>query len=295
MIGLVLSGGGSRGSWQAGALLYLGENNVLPGGVDYLSCTSVGGINGTGISSFPRSEFKKATQHVADLWRTKVTKTSDIWMLRFPVGIPALWKPSIGTNWPLKKLLEDVVDLQDVGKNGELRLTAVDLESGELKLYTEHDVAIHGLKPILATSSFPGVFPPEEIDGRFETDGGVRDVAPLGAAIKSGCKQIIVLPTQDPNVMDRVPRSKLKNALQVGKRVIDIMSHEVLQNDIRTCKKINSWLRAGWLPPESGMQHVELAVIYPSSPLADSLDFSGDVMKRQIDQGYEDARKHFEG
>jgi NTE family protein len=255
----------------------------------------VGGINGIGVGSYPKARFKEAAAYVVQLWKERVTKSSDIWVMRQPLGLPALWNPSFGTNRPLKKLLRDVVSIPDVGQDVQLRFTAVDLLTGELKLYSEVDLALHGLKPIFATSSFPAVFPPEEIEERFETDGGVRDVAPLGTAIKAGCTRLVALPTQNPEAMKKLSKEKLSNTLQVGKRVIDIMSHEVLQNDIKTCEKINRWVASGWLSPASGMKRVDLDVIYPSKPLGDSLDFSGDMMKRQIEQGYEDARKHFRG
>jgi NTE family protein len=293
--GLVLPGGGSKGSWQAGAILYMAKHDVLPHGPDWLGCTSVGAVNGVGIASYSKSEFKEAAAEVVRLWREKVTKTSDIWLPRFPLGLPALWKPSYGDNWPLEALLKEVVDPGNVGKDIKIRFTAVDLESGELKEYDEGDMAVHGMKPVLASSSFPGVFPPVEIDDRYETDGGVRDIAPLGSAIKAGCTHITVLALGNHKDLERVDRAELQNTLAVGKRVIDIMSHEILENDIKACLKINRWLRKGWLSEESGLREVELDLLSPSKPLGNSLDFSGELMTAQIDQGYEDAKRYYGG
>lgn len=298
LTGLVLPGGGSRGSWQAGVLLYMGETNRLPTGANVVTCTSVGGINGTGIGMFPPEQFGEAARFVEHLWRTRVRHTSDIWRLRFPMGLPGLWHPSIGLNDALAALLEDVVDLDAVATSGvELRYTAVDLETGTLKLYDQHALAEHGLKPVLATSSFPDAFPPVEIGKRYETDGGVVEIAPLSAALKAGCTAVTVLPTHDPDQLEFVPRETFQTfpgALAVARRVISIQSHDVLRNDLRMCRQVNDWLDKGWLDPACGQRHVDLDVIAPSKQLGNSLDFSGELMDRQLDQGYEDARRYYE-
>jgi predicted acylesterase/phospholipase RssA len=179
----------------------------------------------------------------------------------------------------------------------ELRFTAVDLETGTLKIYDQADLALHGLKPVLATSSFPCFFPPVEIEDRYETDGGVTEIAPLASVIDAGCDHILVLPTRDPYQMEPVDRERFQRFpgdLALAKRVIDIQSHDVLRNDLRVCHQVNHWLDKGWLSPETGRRRIELDVIYPSKPLGDSLDFTGSIMDRQIDQGYEDARSHYE-
>lgn len=311
MRGLVLPGGGSRGSWQAGVLLYLGESGQFNDGFQFGSGTSVGAINITGVGMFPPSQFSDAAAFVAKMWREGIQKTSDVWGLRFPVGIPALWQPSVGTAKALDAFLEKHVNIEAIQKSGvQLRYLAVDVESGELIAYSEKDLLEHGIKPIAASASYPMAFPPVEIQHHWLTDGGVRETAPLRAAIKAGCDKIVVVPTRDPHVVDRKPRAEINNTLAFGQRCLSIQFHEVLQNDLKACRQHNQWsklpevLRARGVPEETidavcaemkPRKHIDLTVIYPSKPLGASLDFSGDLMKVQLEQGYEDARSFFKG
>ena len=292
MQALVLSGGGSRGSWQAGALKYLADDGYE--GCTFVSGTSVGSINACGVAMFPSKEFDQAIDHVLDLWKTKVTKTSDIWKLRFPLGIPGLWKPSVGTNDQLRALLNDVVDIEAIKNSGiQLRLPAADLETGELRIYTVEDLEQYGIEPVMASASFPVAFPPVDVGGHWMTDGGLIDIAPLGAAIEAGADEIMVLVTRNPETMPFKSRNDMKNTLAVGMRDLDIMEQTVLQDDLKLCRLYNKLIKAGH--KLTGKRTVKLNVLYPLTPLGDSLDFSGALMQRQIEQGYSDARDLLEG
>jgi len=310
LLALVMSGGGSRGSWEAGFLQYLGE--ILTVGFGFISGTSVGSINAVGLAMFPPDHFSDGTSYVHDLWTDKVTKTSDIWELRKPLGIPALWNPSLGTNTAAEKLLTDVVDIDAIVASGiQLRLPAVDLETGKLQVFDVEDLKRYGIYPVLASASFPVAFPPVEIADWWLTDGGVVDMAPLNEAIEAGAEKILVLTTRDPDGVAYKNRKEMGNAIKVAGRVIDIMTQTVLEGDVKVCNATNEVVEARellaealpnlpdglrdkaqeWLDShDDGKRQIEIAVIGPSKPLGESLDFSGDMMKAQMDQGYEDAK-----
>jgi len=293
MKALVLSGGGSRGSWEAGALRYLGEAGY--GGYEFISGTSVGSINAAGLAMFSPEEFAAATEHVHNLWVEKVTKTSDIWKLRFPLGIPALWNPSIGTNKQLAKLLDGLVDMEAIKASGiQLRLPAVDLETGKLYEYTVEDLEKYGIAPIMASASFPIAFPPVEIANGWMTDGGVIDMAPLGAAIAAGADEIMVLVTRDPKGVAYKSRHEMGNALKAASRILDIMTQTVLEGDLRMAEMTNCLVDTGHAMAK-GKRKVDITVIGPSKPLGEALDFSGELMRQQNDQGYEDAKQYLSG
>ena len=59
--GLVLSGGGGRGAYQAGVYKYLTENNFFP---EVISGTSVGAINAVALGCGLRPE------QLISLWKT---------------------------------------------------------------------------------------------------------------------------------------------------------------------------------------------------------------------------------
>ncbi|MDB4278582.1 patatin-like phospholipase family protein [Deltaproteobacteria bacterium] len=306
MRALVLAGGGSRGSWEAGALKYMGESGLFKDGFDFVSGTSVGAINAAGVAQFPKEKFRESTVFIEDLWLKHITKTSDVWSLRFPVGIPGLWNPSVGKNIQLETLLTKLVDIPAIQASGvQVRFASVDVESGELVIHSGEDLLKHGVQPIMSSASYPMAFPPVEIDGKWLTDGGVRDTAPLGAAIKAGADEIVVLTTRDPKQAGFKDRKKMGNVATFGQRCLSIQFHEVLQNDIALCQTHNHYAKLAAVLAEHGVaegvieniveemepkKEVKLTVLYPLTPLGTSLDFSGDVMTEQIKQGYSDAQ-----
>jgi NTE family protein len=68
-------------------------------------------------------------------------------------------------------------------------LVATDLLTGEAVALTEGDAA----QAVLASSAFPGVFPPVEIDGRSLVDGGVVADIPLDLTLQLGAATALVL------------------------------------------------------------------------------------------------------
>lgn len=264
------------------------------GDYTFVSGTSVGSINACGVAMFLPEEFDQAAAYIAEIWTTKVTKTSDVWQLRCPFGIPALWNPSIGTNDQLKKLLEDVVDVKAIRNSGiQLRLPAADLETGELRVYAVDDLEQYGVAPVMASASFPVAFPPVDVGGHWMTDGGLIDIAPLGAAIDAGATEIMVLVTRNPQAVPYKSRTSMKDAVTVGLRDLDIMEQTVLQDDLRLCVTYNRLLDAGH--KIAGKRRVKINVLYPLEPLGDSLDFSHELMQRQMTQGYSDAKEQLNG
>lgn len=310
MKGLVLAGGGSRGSWEAGALKFMGESGLFLDGFSFVSGTSVGAINASGIAMFKASDFQRATVYVEGMWLEHITRTSSVWRLRLPLGIPGLWNPSVGVNNQLERLLAKVIDIDAIQESGvQVRYATVDVESGDLVIYSGTDLVEHGVRPVMASASYPMAFPPVDIGNRWLTDGGVRDTAPLGAAIKAGCDDIVVLTTRDTTEAGFKDRKDVGDVVSFGQRCLSIQFHETLQNDIKLCRTQNRWadlsevLQRHEVSPAKitaileelrPRKKVHLSVLHPLTPLGPSLSFSGEIMRAQIEQGYNDARKQLE-
>jgi predicted acylesterase/phospholipase RssA len=272
----------------------LAEAGIVPGGFQFLSGTSAGAIICGGLAMFPATEFAEGAAYVKESWES-LDRSSDVWRLRFPLGIPGLWHPSAGTDEPLKRLLEERIDPMRAATSGvELRLTAVDLLSGTLKVYKGADLVDHGVDPIRASAAFPAVFPPVEIGDRWEIDGGARDVTPLGEAIKAGCDRIVVFISQDPHVMPRKTPQELRSTIYTALRFVNITVHEIIMGDVRACEHRNRLIARGWVTAACPYKHIALDVIYPSAPLGDPLVFDRARIAREIAQGYEDTKLHFE-
>lgn len=279
MRALVLSGGGSKGAFEVGALKWLSEQTQYAGGFPIISGTSVGALNGAALAMFNNMEFNKAAKYLHTIWMQDLRK---LWKLKFPPYITGLWSNSLGNNNGLRKLVDNALDDAKLKTSGVIFMaTAVDLLSGKAQVFNEDDKDIK--KAVLASASFPVAFPPQQILDKTYTDGGVRDVAPLSAAIHAGAHEIVVISCSNPynSQISKLP----KNALSMLMRVIDLMNIEILFNDLAQCKHVNDNLD---LYP--GRKEIKLKVIFPTEELGDSLDFSHKLVEKRIALGYEAAK-----
>jgi len=281
---------------------------LWPGGFGFTSGTSVGAINASGIAMFNRADFKEATAYTVTMWTEHVQKTSDIWSLRFPLGIPGLWNPSVGTNDALRVLLDKVVDIKKIQDSDvTVRYASVDMISGELVVHDEADLALHGVAPIMSSASYPLAFPPVQIGDHWLSDGGLRDTAPVGAALEFGCDDIVILTTRDPYQSEPKPKDEMGNVFNFGVRCLSLMFHEGVATDVKLAELYNRLAGLEDILRTEGVEEsvieniiarmktqnirkVGLTVLYPSKPLGPSLDFSAKQMLPQIEQGYADAK-----
>lgn len=286
MRALVLSGGGSKGSWQVGALKYLAE--IYPDGFSHISGTSVGAINAAGLAMFDSEDFPEAVKFVEKLWIDRVNKTTDIWKHRFPPYVAALWSQSVGNAAPLGHLLEEVVDPKKIREsNVTLRIPSVDLVYGKLKEYDENSKQM--IDGIMASAAFPMFFGPIETEDTLELDGGLMDIAPLSAPIKMGADEIVVVLTGNPTGLPRKEKESMKMVFGIATRTLEIMTHEILVNDLKVCNMVNHFVEN----TDDEKKYVDLKVVYPRSALISPLDFSGDAMEEQIKIGYKEAKAIF--
>lgn len=283
MRALVLAGGGSKGSWQAGVIKALAHHPEYHSGFHFVAGTSVGALNAAAVAQHYRTDFSEAAMLLDEIWHSRL----NIWKLKFPPYISGLWSNSIGSNKGLRDLLDIYIDCERIKESSvSLSVTAVSLQSGKIRRFTDQDPQL--VKGLLASSSFPIAFPPEEIDGELYTDGGVRDVAPLGEAIKAGATEIVVVLCNDPDALEHAPLSadRLNRVYKVAMQVVEIMAAEVLLNDIRKCNEVNAEIAEGGA---EGKRRIKLSLFFPQRPLGDSLDFSPSLMTKQFAMGYADA------
>jgi len=289
MNGLVLSGGGSKGSFQVGVLKYIAGNNHIKGGFRVISGSSVGSINAGALSMYAPERFNNAVENLEALWKKRVNGTSSIWKKRWPLGLPALWKPSIGKADGLKKILKQELDPEAIRASGvRLRIPAVDLLTGKLEYFTEKSEDL--IKVILASASYPAMFEPTQMEDGWYSDGGLREVTPLSPVIQAGARYILIISAEPLDGLKAVEKKSLSNTLKIGSRMVDVIMNEIILNDIKVCQSINNKLRK----KENEVldkKYVSIKIVYPEKPLHNSLDFNKKIMSKQIELGYERARE----
>jgi NTE family protein len=282
MRALVLSGGGAKGAFEVGVVRRL----LVDSGMRYhvLSGTSVGAINCAHLAQFSDGDEAQAVELMEKLWREIDTKSvyAD-W--NFLGLLNALWKPSVYTTQPLRKFVGTHLDAKRVGASGKtLRVSAVSLFTGRRRVWNEvSDTLIDG---VLASSAMPLFFEPVRVDGDLYVDGGIRQTTPLHDAIYAGAHEIDVVVLDEQYPEGSFPEHP--KALDVGKRTLGTMLIEIEAANLMVAELHNRLIDAGCGDTEK--VRLNLRVLRPSQPLGDPLDFSPDKIRREMDQGYNDAQ-----
>ena len=168
----------------------------------------------------------------------------------------------------------------------KLRVSAVSLNTGEYRIFDESFEKM--TEAILASSSFPGAFLPIKIDGHLWTDGGVKKITPLKSAISLGVSAIDVIITSPEK--DLSDFTENPNIIKLIPRIVDVMSEEMMLNDLARALEINKLIKNGIEIPNK--RYIDIRVFRPDHQLVESsLDFEQKFIGPMIDKGYEDACK----
>ena len=199
-IGIVLSGGGSKGIAQAGALQFLSEKGIE---ASCLAGTSAGAIVG-GLYAFGKSpkeilEFFKSIYFFH--WKHFTFK-----------------KAGIVDSESFKSYFKIIFEDAKIGDlNIPTFITATNLVTGKLKIFRDETKITDA---VLASSSFPGMLSPYELNGKLYSDGGILNHFPSDL-LQGRCDAIIgiyVSPIQTIEAKD------LKSIKSVTTRAFDLLS-----------------------------------------------------------------------
>ena len=243
-IGLVLSGGGAKGFAHIGVLKVLEEAGVK---IDYIGGTSmgavVGGLYATGYSANQIDSIFKATDfdHLLQDYIPRSSKNfyekknDELYAISLPfdkfrIGIPIALSKGLYNYNLLNRLTYSVRNVRDFNKLPiPFLCIATDIEAGKQVLLNKGYLA----QALLASSAFPTLFSPVEIDGKLLVDGGVTNNYPIEEVRKMGADIIIGVDVQD----DLKDRYSLKEATKIlvqitNLQMIEKMKEKIDQTDI---------------------------------------------------------------
>jgi NTE family protein len=199
-IGLILSGGGSKGIAHAGVLKFFNEVGIKP-------CDVAGTSSGAIVSSL--YAWGKSPEEILEFFKSiyffhwkhfTFRKPGFIDSEAFREYFTSIFKDATLGDMPIK-----------------MHLTATDLVSGKLRIFgPETKIA----DAVLASSAFPGIISPYEIDGRLYSDGGIINHFPTDI-LQGRCETLIgvyVSPIQ------KIEASDLKTIKSVTTRAYDLLS-----------------------------------------------------------------------
>jgi NTE family protein len=230
-IGLVLSGGGARGAYEVGVLQYVKE--TLPREIaaevrfDIYCGTSVGAINACYLAS-TASDPNEGVKTLRQVWESMEFDDVVRFGARQLAAAPALFLGSLPftterkgrlggllNTLPLEELVIDRIDWGGIhrgiasGAFESLAVSTTDVLSGQTTVFVEqrgggaptlssdsHALArpaILRAEHALASAAIPFLFPAVSIDGRFYSDGGVRQNTPISPALRLGADKLLVI------------------------------------------------------------------------------------------------------
>ncbi len=303
--GLILTGGGARGAYQAGVLKAISEQ--FPG-FDYpfpvICGSSAGALNAVGLGGGGRI-FRHSVESLENLWlglsSDKVYR-SDYWNLAKNLGqfakgfvsgdgidVPG----SMFNNTPLRQLLKGEADFGQLTTNirkhdiQAVSVTCCGYRSGQSVSFFQGEDHLDGwrsgnrvgvktkltLDHLMASSAIPTIFPPVKIHREYFGDGVARNMAPLSPAVNLGANRILVIGVS-ANLTNRHIRKESKKEPRLPsilEHVINGMFIDVVEKDIEKVAVINSLLQRVTDPEavakDLGLRFIDTLVINPSEPI----------------------------
>lgn len=251
---VVLSGGGSLGAAQVGALQALLEAGIVP---DVVIGCSVGALNAAFVAVDPTLERLSELEQV---WRG-LSRSTVFPDGRFTVATRLagrrdhLYSPD-----GLRAVIEAAVPVADLADTRvPVHVVTTDLRAGEPVWWTNGDP----VEVLTASACLPGLFPPVPLADSLHVDGGVSCPVPTQRALDIGARRVWVLDVArdfhgwtDPRMtaMDvllesfAISRSHLgrrEPVAQPGQRVVQLPSLRTGRQDMRDFSRTSALLTAG--------------------------------------------------
>lgn len=303
---IVLTGGGARGAYQAGALRALYEVAAREHRLDIfknLVGISAGAINASYLAS-RLDDLDGATSELCTMWKaletTSVFKSDSFSFGK--TGLKLLRSLSLGgissklradnmgllNTKPLSHLIDTHVDFKKIQKfsdNGQLEalcVTSTDYATSiGVTFYTGRsniaDWSRHlrqSLRSpisgdhIMASTAIPIFFPPWPVRGRYFGDGCLRNTAPLSPAIHIGAENIIVLGVRRIRKVNLTDEHLTPSLGRVLSVMINSVFMDAIDSDIERTEFVNRIIK-NYGEPTGSLRPVNLFYQTPSVTLSE--------------------------
>ena len=266
MHSFVLSGGGSRGALQVGALQALLEEGMRP---DMVIGTSIGAINAVWFAADPTLQGIETLKKLyADIMVDDFFPGGN----KFAALNLVLQMPHLFANDRFRQLLEEHLPVKTFG---ELALpcfvVATDMDSGENRVFGDHpdDRIIDGL---MSSTAMTPLHPSWAVDGRVYADGGLGAMLPVREAVERGATEIIGL-----NLAAQLQSAEeRRSAVDTLTHVVDLLLHSQVKSQVEAVRRL---------------PHVSLDVIDLNTEQYQNMRF-GDNLAESVAYGYQLMGEH---
>ena len=299
VLGLVLTGGGSRSAYQVGVLRALAE--IYPRGrnpFQVIVGTSAGAVAASVLAA-EASHWRRAVAGLEEVWANfhanqvfrvdpgHMLRSGCHWVLSLISGGLLLAPPkSMLDNSPLREMLSKKVDFTGVRKNierGHLRalaLCATSYVTGQSVAFYDGREALHDwsrvqrigrrstltLDHLMASVAIPLLFPPMQLGEDHYGDGAMRQIHPLSPAVHLGADRVLVIGVRARRAagvaVTHLPILPPTPG-QIFGYMLDTLFTDQIYGDLEQLERINELVRAA---PEQarGARPVDSLMLAPS-------------------------------
>ena len=213
-IGLALSGGGAMGVAHISILKELVKNNIK---IDAISGTSAGALIGLlfAIGGLEKIESFTAYMDGAGFFRKKIV---------FPSN-------ALKT---IKSAMEKYLGVKDFSQTKiPFSCVATDIKEAKPVILDKGNV----IDAVIASAAYPGIFPPQKINGRTLIDGGVIKNLPATLLQGKGLNFIIGSALHDVSEVSESYEFGLLgiHRFKIMSRALDIMQARLAEEDMKIC------------------------------------------------------------
>ena len=291
-VGLVLSGGGARGAYQAGVLKGIAEicrEAGIKQPFPIITGVSAGAINASYLAACCE-DFSQAADNMVRLWKSlrtdQVFKTDAMSAGRS--GLKFLTDATLGAFYrkkfarslldtsPLRKLLDETIPFENIDANlraghlSALAVTAMNYSNSTSINFVQSEKefpmwersrrrsekAWISSSHVMASSALPLFFPPVAVGDEHFGDGCLRNTAPLSPAIHLGADRLLVVSVRRPDGLTPPPTTTMEPTVA---RVLGVILNALLLDavdvDMERMARVNQTLS---LIPDSARTGMEL-------------------------------------
>jgi NTE family protein len=298
--GLVLTGGGARGAFQAGVVKSLndiliseglGKSGLFP----IISGISAGAINGALLASEAHTA-NSGVDRLCEFWST--LKSSDIYRSDIPsmMGSVLRWMADLSSggiykrqlasslldSTPLRDYLHDKINFDQINlniKNGHLKsfscsafsyaenksICFFDSKNDEpwVRDRRRGEKRKIQVEHILASSAIPLIFRAIKIGNSYFGDGALRNMAPISPIIHMGAKKVIIIGVRPKNPLTHMGAEHYPSPSRIFGFMLNSLFFDAVEGDVERILHINDIIKAGKKGDE-GIRSVDVLWIRPS-------------------------------
>lgn len=299
-LGLILTGGGARGAYQAGVVkvlrdIFREEGFDKNGFFPIISGISAGAINGAVLASEAHAP-NFGTDKLIEFWST--LKSNDVYCSDFPsmLGMVLKWIADLSSggiyrrqlasslldSTPLRDYLNEKVNFDQINlniKNNNLRSFSCSAFSyAENKSICFFDSKEDfewdrdrrrgekrkiQVEHVLASSAIPLVFSAIKIGHSYYGDGALRNLAPISPVIHMGAKKVIIIGVRPKNPQSHPGAEQYPSPSRIFGYMLNSLFFDSIDGDVERILHINDILKSDKILDEN-IRKIEILWIRPS-------------------------------